>query len=73
MLPKFPDDNHVTKLRTIVLFKPEFNHGYKHVGYLMLKNAEQHNALAPKQYESRKNKSAIDQYLNKRLTLALIC
>lgn len=72
MLEKKAGVNLVTKLRTIVLFEPDFNHSNKRIGHLMLQNAELFDALADEQYGGRKNIAAIDQCFNKRITLDLI-
>jgi hypothetical protein len=72
MLEKKPGVNLVSKLRTIVLFEPDFNHSNKRLGRLMLENAETNQALADEQYGSRVHKSAIEQCINKRLTFDII-
>ena len=51
----------VEKLRTIVLFEPDFNWLNKLLGWTMMNFAENHGQLAPEQYGSRKYHKAIDQ------------
>jgi hypothetical protein len=58
----------VDKLRTILLFEGDFNATNKITGRRMMANAEAHNLIAPEQYGSRKNHTAIAQVLNKVLT-----
>ena len=62
----------VEKLRTIVLFEPDFNWLNKLLGWTMMKFAEDHDQLAPEQYGSRKYHKAIDQVVNKILTFDLL-
>jgi hypothetical protein len=51
-----------------VLFQPDCNFAFKHVGREMMKTAEEMGALAPEQYGSRKQQRAIDLAVNKVLT-----
>jgi hypothetical protein len=59
-------------LRIIVLFHPDCNYAFKHVGRVMMKTAEEAGSLAPEQYGSRKNHRAIDLAVNKTLTYDVI-
>jgi hypothetical protein len=63
---------HVNKLRAILLFEADFNHNNKKLGRTMMAHAEANNWLAPEQYGSRKQVSAIDHCLNKRLSFDII-
>jgi hypothetical protein len=54
--------------RTIVLFPMDCNYAFKHVGRIMMQNAERAKVLAPEQYGSRKHHKATDLALNKTLT-----
>ena len=71
MLYKKSLDNNVEKLRTILLYEADFNAANKILGRSMLKNGEKCGSIAKEQYGSRKNKSAILQCANKRLTFDL--
>ena len=71
MLYKKVANNHVEKLRTILLYEADFNAVNKILGRHMLSNGENCDSIAPEQYGSRKNKTAIIQCLNKRLTFDL--
>ncbi len=51
-----------------MLFQPDCNFAFKHVGREMMKTAEEMGALAPEQYGSRKQQRAIDLAVNKVLT-----
>ena len=64
-------NNHVSKLRTILLYEADFNAMNKILGKSMLANGEEHKSLAEEQYESRRNKTSIIQCFNKRLTFDL--
>lgn len=57
------------KLRLILLFDARFNHNNKLIGKKMMEFAEEKELLAREQFGSRKNKSAIEHAVNKRLTL----
>ena len=72
MLLKKLNNYLVSKLRIILLYEADFNHNNKLVGRDMMRNAELHNTIAREQYGSRKNHSAIDHCLNKRLTFDII-
>jgi len=67
MLEKSPGNFNVEKLRIILLFKADFNANNKWLGRAVMFNAEQSQLLAPEQYGSRKQKSAVVQCLNKLL------
>ena len=69
MLYKKSMDNDVAKLRTILLYEADFNAANKIIGREMLANGERCKSIAKEQYGSRKNKSAILQCFNKKLTL----
>ena len=71
MLYKKVANNHVEKLRTILLYEADFNALNKILGKAMLENGERCGSIACEQYGSRKNKSATIQCLNKRLTFDL--
>jgi hypothetical protein len=72
MLLKQKNNFHVNKLRAILLFEADFNHSNKRLGRSMMAYAEEKNWLAPEQYGSRKQVSAIDHCLNKRLSFDII-
>jgi hypothetical protein len=72
MLLKKKDNFHVSKLRAILLFEADFNHNNKRLGRSLMKHAELNDWLAPEQYGSRKQLSAIDHCLNKRLSFDII-
>ena len=57
------------KLRLILLFDARFNHNNKLIGKKMMEYAEENGLLAKEQFGSRKNKSAIEHAINKRITL----
>jgi len=67
MLEKSLGNFNVEKLQIILLFEADFNANNKWLGRAMMLNAEQYNLLAPEQYGSRKQKSAVAQCLNKLL------
>lgn len=71
MLEKKPGIRQINTLRAILLYEADFNQNNKRLGREMLHRAEKHNAVAPEQYGSRKNMSAVDQSLNKALTFDL--
>ena len=60
--------DNVKSLRSIVLTEADFNFNNKILGRRAIQHAEETNDIAQEQYGSRKDKSAIDQALNKRLT-----
>jgi hypothetical protein len=73
MLLKQEGNYNVDKLRTIVLlFDPEANQNFKFLGRTVMAHAENHGQLAPKQYGSRKKKTAILHFLNKRLSYDIL-
>ena len=57
------------KLRLILLFDARFNHNNKLIGKKMMEFGEKNDLLAKEQFGSRKNKSALEHAINKRLTL----
>jgi hypothetical protein len=59
------------KLRAILLYEAEFNQNNKKLGRDMMYTAERLQQVAKEQYGSRKDKAAIEQCLNKRLTFDL--
>ena len=61
----------VNKLRTILLFHPEFNFGNKAIGRSMMAQAERYQLIPEAQYGSRHGKSASVQLLNKVLLFEL--
>jgi hypothetical protein len=69
MIPKKTSDLRPEKLRLILLMDARFNHNNKLIGKKMLEYGEKNKKLADEQYGSRKNKSAIEHALNKRLIL----
>jgi hypothetical protein len=70
-LVKKPGNFRVTDMRTIVLFEADFNQNNKLLGRSMMANAEALQQLAPEQYGSRKNLSAIEHGVNKCLSMDL--
>lgn len=72
MIPKKTADLRPDKLRLILLMDARFNHNNKLIGKKMMEYGERHRLLAPEQYGSRKNKSAIEHATNKRFTLDII-
>jgi hypothetical protein len=64
---KKPDNFNVDRYRPIIHVEADFNMANGFIGRKVMHNAEQHHILAPEQYGSRKEKSAQDQALNKRL------
>jgi Reverse transcriptase (RNA-dependent DNA polymerase). len=72
MIPKKSADLRPEKLRLILLLDARFNHGNKLIGKKMMEYGERHNLLAPEQFGSRKEKSAIDHATNKRFTLDIL-
>jgi hypothetical protein len=72
MIEKKPGCVEVEKLRTILLYKADFNMHNMITGYRMMRNAEQHDLLAPEQYGSRKGKRSILQVANKVLVYDLL-
>lgn len=72
MIPKKVADLRPEKLRLILLMDARFNHNNKLIGKNMMEYGERYNLLAPEQYGSRKNKSAIDHATNKRVTMDIL-
>ena len=72
MIPKKVDSIRVDKLRTIVLLEPDFNFTNKIIGKRVMANAERAQSIAPEQFGSRKNKSAIIHAVNKQLTTDIL-
>lgn len=67
MIKKKQQEEHISRLRSIVLTEADFNFNNKLLGRSTLKVAEQEKILAKEQYGSRKGRSSIDQALHKRL------
>ncbi len=59
-------------LRTIVLFEPDCNYAFKHIGREMMCTAEATLSMTPEQYSSRKCHSSIDLAVKKSLTNYLL-
>jgi hypothetical protein len=72
MLLKQKGNFHVNKLWAILLFEADFNHNNKRLGRAMMAHAEERHWLAMEQYGSRKEVSAIDHCLNKRVSFNII-
>ena len=72
VLPKKQGLLEADKLRTIVLFEAEFNFMNKIIARRAMRNAEEAQALINEQYGSRKDHTAIEQVLNKRLSFDLM-
>jgi hypothetical protein len=68
MIPKESGMTQLSRLRTIVLFHPDFNYAFKYIGQEMMARAERTQTLAPEQYGSRQNHRAIGLAVNKTLT-----
>jgi len=73
MLEKSPGNFNVEKLCIILLFEADFNSNNKWLGRAVMLSVEQCGLLAPKQYGSQKQKSAVTQCLNKLLFYDIIC
>jgi hypothetical protein len=71
MLEKKKGIRQINTLRAILLYEADFNQNNKRLGREMLYTAEKIGAVAPEQYGSRKNMSAVDQSLNKAITFDL--
>lgn len=71
MIEKKDGNRRVDKLRTIVLFEPDFNFNNKKMGRDTMNHAEKYSLLAEEQFGGRKKKTAIDHAVNKRLTYDL--
>jgi len=67
MLEKQKGNLNVEKLWIILLFEGNFNNNNKWLGRAVMFNAEKQNQMAPEQFGSRKDKSAVIQCLNKWL------
>ena len=72
LLTKERGNYRIHRLRTILLYEADYNFSNKILGLRMMKHAEDNNVLAPKQYGSRKHKTAIECALNKRLIFDLL-
>ena len=72
MIPKKANSYKVDKLRTIVLMEPDFNYLNKIIGKRVMQTAEKANSIAPEQFGSRKQKSAIIHAVNKQLTTDIL-
>jgi hypothetical protein len=72
MLLKQANNFSIDKLRAILLFEADFNHNNKRIGRCLMQHAEEHQWIAVEQYGSRKQISAIDHCLNKRLSFDII-
>ena len=69
MIPKKKNEWRAGKLRLILLMEARFNHNNKIIGRKMMEYGERKGFLAREQFGSRKEKSAIEHALNKRLTI----
>ena len=69
MIPKKKDEWRPEKLRLILLMDARFNHNNKFIGKKMMEQGEKKGYLAREQFGSRKEKSAIEHALNKRITI----
>jgi hypothetical protein len=69
MIPKKQHDLRPEKLRLILLMDARFNHNNKLIGKKILEYGEKHNLLAEEQYGSRKERSANQHALNKKIIL----
>jgi hypothetical protein len=72
MIPKKVADLRPEKLRPILLMDAHFNHNNKLIGKKMMEYGEKHALLAPEQFGSRKNKSAMEHATNKRIVMDII-
>jgi Reverse transcriptase (RNA-dependent DNA polymerase) len=72
MIPKKAESIQVTKLRTIMLFEPDWNLLNKIVVGRTKIQAELSQSIAPEQYGSRKNKSAILHATNKQVLFDIV-
>ena len=67
MIKKKQQEEHISRLRSIVLTEADFNFNNKILGRTTLQVAENNNMIAKEQYGSRKGRSSIDHALHKRL------
>ena len=72
IIPKEHGNYRINRLRTILLYEADYNYNNKVLGRRMMHHAEAHNILAPEQYGSRKNITAIVCALNKRLMFDIL-
>jgi len=72
MIPKKVGNYMVMDLRTLLLYDAEFNATLKWLGHIIMNRAKSLNALAPEQYGSCIDHTAIYQSLNMQLTYDLI-
>ena len=66
-LQKEHDNYNIERMRTIVLIEADHNMNNKLLGKRAMAYGEEHNAIAPEQYGSRKNLSAAQASVNNRL------
>jgi len=69
MIPKKEGEWMPVKLRLRLLLDAQFNHNNKLIGKAIMTYGKKHGILAPEQYGSRKDRSAIEHTINKRLTI----
>ena len=69
MIPKKKGEWRPEKLRLTLLMEARFNQNNKLIGKKMMEHGERHGYLAREQFGSRREKSAIEHALNKRLTI----
>jgi len=69
MIPKKEGEWRPAKLRLILLLNDRFNHNNKLIGKAIMQYGEKKGILAPEQYGSMKDHSAIEHVINKRLTI----
>ena len=72
LITKEHGNHRINRLRTILLYEADYNFNNKVLGRRMMEHAENNNILAPEQYGSRKNKTAIECALNKRLIFDIL-
>ena len=72
LLTKEPGNYNINRLRTILLYEADYNFNNKILGRRMMFDAESNNVIAPEQYGSRKNRTAIECALNKRLIFDIL-
>ena len=71
-LQKLEGNCRVDNLCKILLYEADFNHNYKFLGKLMMIRAEARGVIAKEQYRSRKQMTAIQCALNKRLVFDIL-
>jgi Reverse transcriptase (RNA-dependent DNA polymerase) len=72
MISKKTDSIQVSKLRTLMLFEPDWNLLNKIMASRTMIQAETATAIAPEQYGSRRNKSAIIHATNKQILFDIV-